>query len=84
MPEPTGTSRSQTATCGRRKVTLFAVIATLAGASPGEVASTVVMLPAVFVDWTTAMQRPEKALREGPLSGSWFVGSPLPVPISLP
>ncbi len=48
MPGPIGTSRSQTATCGR-SATCFAAIVTLAEVSPGDVASTV-MLPAVFAD----------------------------------
>src|ERR1022692_548916 len=82
MPEPVGTSCSQPATCGRR-VAVFDAIVTLAVASPGEVASTVT-LPEVLVDWANAMQRPEKAFRDMPLSDSWLVGSPLPVPISLP
>ena len=79
---PAGTSRSQTATCGR-SFTAFDEMVTLAGVSPGEVASTV-MFPADFVDCTRAMQRPQKALRELPLSDSWLVGSPLPTPITLP
>ena len=47
MPAPVGTSRSQTATCGR-SVAGFAAMVTLAVASPGDVASTV-MLPGSFV-----------------------------------
>src|ERR1019366_6992441 len=82
MPDPAGTSRSQTATCGR-SLTAFAEMVTLAGVNPGELASTV-RFPAALVDCTRAMQRPENALRELPLSGSWLAGSPLPVPITLP
>ena len=48
MPEPIGTSRSQTATCGR-SATSFAAIVMVAEVSPGDVAPTV-MLPAVFAD----------------------------------
>ena len=40
--------------------------------------------PAVLAAWTIAMQYPENALRDVPLSGSWLVGSPLPTPITFP
>jgi len=47
----------------------FAMVAmvTLAGARPGEVASTV-MFPAFLEDCTRAMQNPENAFRDVPLS----------------
>ena len=64
MPSPAGTSRSQTAAWGR-SFTAFEEMVTLAGVNPGELASTV-MVPAVLVDCTRAMQRPENALRELP------------------
>jgi len=66
-----------------RSVIAFAAIVTVAGATPGDVASTV-MSPAFFVACTTAMHQPENAFRDVPLSDCWSVGSPLPTPISLP
>ena len=82
MPVPSGTSRSQTATCGR-SFTAFDTIVTLASANPGEPASTA-RFPAVLVDCTMAIHNPENVLRELPLSDSWLVGSPLPTPITRP
>src|ERR1017187_4788068 len=58
MPEPAGDSRSHAATCGR-SFTAFEEIVTLADASPGELASTV-MPPADLLACTTALQRPQK------------------------
>ena len=82
MPSPAGTSRSQMAAWGRSFTALEEMV-TLAGVNPGELASTV-MVPAAFVDSTSAIDMPEKALRELPRSDSWLVGSPLPTPIVLP
>src|SRR6266566_1001772 len=81
-PEPDGTSRCHTATCGRSFTGLATMVAD-AEARPGDVASTV-MFPAVFEDCTSAMQNPENALRDVPLSDAWSVGSPLPTPINFP
>src|SRR6185312_12432461 len=66
IPSPFGTSRSHTETCGRN-LTDFTGIEMLAELSPGALASTV-RFPPFFVDRTTAMQYPEKAFRELPLS----------------
>src|SRR5579862_6582810 len=82
MPEPFGTSRCHTATWGRIEADLAGMLM-LADVRPGEDISTE-MSPAVFADWTMAMQYPQKALRDVPLSEHWSVGSPLPRPMSLP
>src|SRR3954465_11156031 len=82
MPLPDGISRSHTATCGR-SFTVLAAMLTLADVRPGDAAS-IRMFPAFFDDCTNAMQYPEKALRDVPLSEVWSVGSPLPTPTSFP
>ena len=58
-------------------------MAAVAPANPGDETSTVIF-PADFVDCTMAMHRPENVFRVDPMSGSWLVGSPLPVPITSP
>src|SRR5947209_8445789 len=82
MPVPAGTSRSQTAICGRSLTALLEIVV-MAAVKPGDVASTLIS-PDVFVDCTIAIHRPANAFREEPRSGSWLVGSPLPVPITSP
>ena len=64
MPAPVGTSRSQTATCGRSFTALLAMVA-VAAVNPGDVAPPS-RVPAVFVDCTIAMHSPANAFRVGP------------------
>src|ERR1022692_2174160 len=67
-PDPDGTSRSHPATCGRSFTGLAAMVM-VDEARPADVASTVIF-PAALEDCTSAMQKPENAFRDVPLSGA--------------